>query len=296
MSFFARNALEVMLLTLGIAERQQEGYAFAGAHGWDIGSLPILDMKAYKGARDPVDRMMIHVTGVTDGFGVQKWGPTGWRTWQRNVEGMMRQKDRAAPWPEDWRAAKVLPLEFVEQLDHHGMLLRPIPEIARFVALCSRYRNTPYHDIGSMGGYVFANRRHEQRSYHGNGEAWSGGNAGIGCSFDCSPSSTLTDFHITTFRATMRASHLRWLTRKRQVAITMGQDPNQSFKLEVVAHAQAKYPGRANDPGGGKADIWRRVVIPTVEQLNDEGHDVVINASWHWGTGHPLPDWGRKAA
>lgn len=270
MSLFARNALEVALRTLRLAEQQRDGYAFIGSRGFDISELPILELKAYAGDRnvDDVDQGMIHCTGVTAGYGVQYWGPTGTRHWRKVIQ------------------AGQLPPHFYEQLDHVGLLRAPLDDLVHFVALCSRFRNTPYHIIGTRSGYLLRNRKPQQVTWHGNGTRRSGGNAGIGIAFDASPSSTLTDFHITTFRAALRLGHLVWLDEQTE----------ERPRLRIVTHAQSKYPGRANDPGGGKADMFRRAVIPEVEQLRAEGHDVVIDSEWRWDTGRPLPAWGRTTA
>lgn len=259
----ARNALEVLHRTLGIAERQREGYAFIGSHGFDIGEMPILSAKAYAGERDPddFDLAMMHCTAVRDGFGVQKNGPTGITEWlKRLVFG---------------RVAREQPLLY-EQMNHAGMLIRP-DEAARFLALCSRYRNTPYHVIGSQAGYLFRNRRLKQSSHHGQGTRTTGGNKGMGVAFDASPSTTLTDWLIATYRATVRLAHLWWLEEQSE------PDPEWT----VVCHAQAKFPGRAKDPGPA---LWQRVVVPEVNALREEGHAIVIDTTWRYGTGRK-PDW-----
>lgn len=305
MSHATRNALEVARKIAGLAEDQARGYAFAGEHGWDIDSLPIIKQKAYPGLRDPaeLDLMMIHCTGVTDGFGVQKWGPTGHRVWGKRVDAtqkLMLDADRnrydVHPWT-DWEKAGLLPYELTVQLGEDDMLRdEPADRVARFVALLSRYRNTPYHQIGTMGGHVVANRRLSQCTHHGNGGRHSGGNQGFSVAFDCGPRSDLTDFHLRTFSAAIRAAHLRWLKAKRRQALANGWYPATPFALRVVAHAQSKYPGRANDPGGGRADLWRLVVIPTIDAIQREGHRVIIDENWSWGTGRPLPKWGRRVA
>src|SRR5688500_8021669 len=135
-SLAARNALEIMQVTLGIAERQREGYSFIGEHGFDIGELPILEAKAYPGVRDPdnVDLAMMHCTAVTSGFGVQKYGPTGTAHWRKVLESGTFVK--TAPW-------------LYTQMSSAGMFANP-EEAVCFLALASRYRNTPYHVIGSQ--------------------------------------------------------------------------------------------------------------------------------------------------
>ena len=62
--------------------------AHYAAEAFDIDALPILKPKAYPGERDVTDIDLIvgHVTDVRNGFGVQKWGPTGWRHWLRELE------------------------------------------------------------------------------------------------------------------------------------------------------------------------------------------------------------------
>jgi hypothetical protein len=263
----ARNALEVMLRTLGLAERQKEGYAFIGEHGFDIGELPILDLKAYQGERDPddFDLAMMHCTAVTQGFGVQKYGPTGTSHWhEKLVSGQV---------------ARLYPLLY-EQMERAKMLV-DVAEAVRFLALMSRYRNTPYHTIGSQAGYIVKNRHLKQSSHHGQGTRTSGGNRGMGVAFDASPSTVLTDFLIATFRATIRSAHLWWL-----------EDQSEDEPLwRVVCHAQAKWPGRAKDPG---PRLWHSAVVPEVAALREEGHAVLIDLRWIYGTGR-VPDWARAA-
>lgn len=261
-SFIARNALEVLQRTLFLAERQRDGYAFIGSRGFDIGELPILEAKAYPGDRDPddFDLAMAHCTAITVGFGVQKYGPTGLDHWRKRLHA--------------------IPPYLHEQMDRAG-LLRDLEAAIRFLALASRYRNTPYHVIGSQSGYLFRNRRLKQSSHHGQGTRTSGGNRGMGVAFDASPSTKLTDFHIATFRAAVRLAHLWWLEEQDE------EDP----VWRVVCHAQAKWPGRANDPGSA---LWQRVVVPEVNALRDEGHDIVIDLAWRYGTGRK-PSWMTAA-
>lgn len=262
-TFAFRNAYEVMLQTLRLAERQRDGYSFIGEHGFDIGELPILEPKAYSGVRDPddFDLAMMHCTAVTQGFGVQKYGLTGTDHWRKIlVSGTLV---KTAPW-------------LYSQMSAAGMLANP-DEAVHFLALASRYRNTPYHAIGTQAGYLFKNRRTTQTSWHGQGTRSSGGNKGMGIAFDASPSTHLTDRMIATFRAAVRLAHLWWLNDQRE------EDP----VWKVVTHAQAKWPGRAKDPGPA---LWRDVVLPEVNALRDEGHDIVIDFDWRYGTGR-RPDW-----
>jgi hypothetical protein len=262
-SLALRNVHEIMLRTLGIAERQQKGYAFIGEHGFDIGELPILDMKAYSGERDPddFDLAMMHCTAVTSGFGVQKYGPTG-TVFARKllVSGA---------------AERTAPLLYAQM--RAADMFSDFDAAVHFLALALRFRNTPYHVIGTQAGYLFKNRRKEQSSHHGQGTRTSGGNRGMGVAFDASPTTKLTDWLIATFRGAVRLAHLWWL-----------EDQTEADPLwKVVCHAQAKYPGRAKDPG---PELWRRVVVPEVTALQSEGHGVVIDLKWKYGTGRK-PDW-----
>lgn len=263
----ARNALEVMQRWLGLAERQREGYAFIGSHGFDIGELPVLEAKAYPGDRDPddFDLAMMHCTAVTQGFGVQQHGPTGTSHWRKLLVSGEVERQYS---------------NLYEQMDHAGMLLRP-DEAVRFLALASRFRNTPYHIIGTQAGYLFRNRRLSQSSHHGQGTRTSGGNRGMGIAFDASPTTKLTPFLVSTFRATVRLGHLAWLEE---------QDEEEP-QWKVVTHAQAKWPGRASDPGNA---LWNGVVVPEVNDLREEGHAIVIDTQWRYGTGRK-PDWMKTA-
>lgn len=262
-----RNTIELAQKWLRIAERQREGYSFIGSRGFDIGELPILDPKAYPGDRDPdeIDLGMMHCTGVTEGFGVQKYGPTGTDHARKLiVSGELR---RIAP-------------NLWEQMDHAGMFLR-LEEAVRFLALALRYRNTPYHVIGSQAGYIFRNRRPKQASWHGQGTRTSGGNKGLGIAFDASPSTKLTPFFIETCIAAIRTAHLVWYVDQLE----------HGPRLIIVCHAQAKWPGRANDPG---KNLWQLVVVPAVLMLREEGFDVAIDTMWRYGTGRK-PEWMTAA-
>ena len=286
LTFTYRNAIEVALRVARIAEEQARGFAFADANGFDLGSLPILASKAYPGEQTPVPRIMVHVTGVTRGYGVQRWGPTGWRRWvglAKNTQSLWRCAVEADGLVEPWdglRNETLLPYELALQLAEADLLLTMSPDqLGRLVAQWSRFRNTPYHDIGTLGGYVLANRRHRQRSHHGNGTRGSGGNAGIGCAFDCSPNTDLSEFHIQTFQATLRASHLRL-----QRALAAASPDREAPRIGIVAHAQASDPARANDPGGKRAHIYRRVVVPVAETTPG----LYLDPSWTYGTGRPI--------
>lgn len=118
--------------------------------------------KRYAQERDPasIDCMVGHVMDVTGGFGVQKWGPDGWKKWG----GVM----------PDWAMPMVGEMfdEFVdvEALDD-GM--------AEALALCSRYAQTPYHRLASRKLGECINRPLEHRT-----KASGLGNGGIALAMD----------------------------------------------------------------------------------------------------------------
>lgn len=102
-----------------------------------------------------------HVTDVSGGFGVQKWGPDGWQTW-------MNKLNRGE-----------VPREILDDIHRELGDLTP-GELARTVALCSRYAQLPYHYITSRKLGVCENRPLEHRT-----KASSRLNDGIAVALDC---------------------------------------------------------------------------------------------------------------
>jgi len=154
-----RHILERLQKAAKLAEERTHELHYA-EDAFDLSSLPILETKAYPGVRDvaAIDLVVGHVTDVRNGFGVQKWGPCGWKHWLAEIEGGR------------------VPPELVEQLRQP---MDPL-EMAKRVALWSRYRNTPYHEIAAGNGDVLDNRPLNSRT-----KASSLGNGGVAFAVDC---------------------------------------------------------------------------------------------------------------
>ena len=211
--------------------------AHYAAEAFDIDALPILKPKAYPGERDVTDIDLIvgHVTDVRNGFGVQKWGPTGWRHWLRELE------------------AGRVPTELLDQLTEP---MAP-EQLARRLALWSRYRNTPYHQLGAGNGDVVDNRRLNSRTW-----ASSAGNDGVAWALDCHHRQPLTD----DLAATGLLSLCRLVRRLRDAGNTRELryaphacfDPDRFNDTHREAHLRVVKPAirliAANDPYGIRID------------------------------------------
>lgn len=113
--------------------------------------------------RDPADVDLIvgHVSDVTGGFGVQRWGEDGWKTWLANMRsggvpsGLLEDVMGAQP-TSDQDAAVLL------------------------LALCSRLAQLPYHRMASRKLGEVKNRPLEHRTW-----ASGAGNGGVAFAMDC---------------------------------------------------------------------------------------------------------------
>lgn len=158
-------------------ERTRE--AHYAEDSFDISSLPILETKAYPGVRDvaAIDLVVGHVTDVRNGFGVQKWGPCGWKHWLTELKGGR------------------VPPQLLEQLRKP---MDPL-DLAKRVALWARYRNTPYHQVAAGNGDVLDNR-----PLHSRTKASSAGNGGVAFAVDCAHDQQLSLDDIKTGQAAIR--------------------------------------------------------------------------------------------
>lgn len=221
----ARNAWEQLQRIAKLAEAQQPQSIFAPT-AWDIDGLPIRHRKASLQERDPADieHIVGHVVAVRGGFGVQRWGPEGWQHWAKII------RDHDIP-----RAIELqLPAE----------LLRDTEALARRLALWSRFRNTPYHQLAAANGDVLDNRRLRQRSYHAGA-----GNDGVGFAMDCAHDEPLSTWMV----ATGRVGFARLVQRLR--------DAGNTRELRYLPH-RAFTPQRRKDT---HVEVHRRVIIPAVE-------------------------------
>ncbi len=219
-ALFARNLWEQVqrLVRLAEARTAEDHYAI---ESFDIDALPILMSKAYPGERDvtEIDLIVGHVTDVTGGFGVQKWGPTGWRHWLTEIE------------------AGRVPPRLLEQL---RVPMEP-EQLARRVALWSRYRNTPYHQVSAGNGDVVDNRRLASRT-----KASSAGNDGVAWAIDCHHRQDLTVDMVQTgqlgLRRLVRRLREQGNTKPLRYGIHRCFDADRRVDTDRIVHLQVAKP------------------------------------------------------
>lgn len=258
-----RKLAEALLYILRRTEAQAKQIAFA-AGGFDIGELPIPagKLKAYSTPRnvDDLDLIVTHVTDVRGGFGVSRKALARWRK-------------------EIGKGMRVMP-RLAAQLEQAGAL-EDLELLARRLATFERYRETPYQQIASVQtGDAIANRRIEQVSWHGNGTARVGGNAGVGFAVDCHHDEIISP----------------WGIRTAQIAfnILVGRVLKASAKarrdgIRVAPH-RAFSASRGADPG---PFIWEHVILPAIAQNSGA---VRVDYEARWNTGKPVPDtWDEHA-
>lgn len=220
----ARNAWEQLQRLAFVAEPQRPQNTFA-PEAWDIGSMPIRVRKASyidRDARD-IEYIVGHVVDVRGGFGVQRWGPEGWQHWEKVI------REHRIP-----RGVELqLPAEVMRDTD----------ALARRLALWSRFRNTPYHEVAVANGDILDNRRLGQRSHHAGP-----GNGGVGFAMDCAHNEQLS----TTLVATGRKGFARLVQRLR--------DAGNTRELRYLPH-RAFSKQRHKDT---HIEVHRRVIIPAV--------------------------------
>lgn len=121
--------------------------------------------KRARGTRDPADINLIvgHVSDVTGGFGVQRWGEDGWKTWL----AALRLEDVPAP----------LLLDLLRDVIPEGSEDRLVADL---LALCSRLAQLPYHRLASRKLGEVKNRPLEHRTW-----ASGAGNGGVSFAMDC---------------------------------------------------------------------------------------------------------------
>jgi hypothetical protein len=157
--------------------------------------------------------------------------------------------------------------------DEYRDLISQIPDredaTAQRLALWERFRGTlSYHQIGAQNGDSLANRELEHRTYHGNT-----GNRGAGWALDVGPKEKLTPWLIQTGQAS-----LTHLVRRLSDAHPITVAPHRCFSAS-----------RREDTGG---DVWRRVVLPVVQQFDHlrVDYDLAENG------GRPIPrSWDPSA-
>lgn len=218
--FIYRNLVSTLARFAAIEEAQQRQQTFA-KRAFDIGSMPWSKRKAHRRLRLPgeVDRIVIHVTGVRDGFGVSIYRR---QQWEQTIDRGLVDAD------------------LVKQLVDAEANRFGDAKLAQRLALWERYRDTPYHEIAARNGDVLRNRSLAQRSYHAGK-----GNDGAGLAIDCAHDEELDDWLIETGRAALvdinrrlrrHGDHDREILvgPHRSTSSQRRRDPNENVWREIV--------------------------------------------------------------
>lgn len=205
--------------------------------------------KRSKVERDPraIDTLVGHVTDVRGGFGVQKWGPDGWKTWAKRLESDA-------------------PTRLVEGLED---ALAPThdEEVARALALCSRYAQTPYHALASQKLGEMLNRPLRHRTY-----AAGAGNGGVSMAMDCHHREPISEAFAQAGRNMVRGV-------VRELRAT-----GNSKRLRYTVHGQWSRQ-RWNDT---HREAHLAVYKPAILELQAEGEAVYIDYEHSADGGRPL--------
>ena len=205
--------------------------------------------KRSKAERDPraIDTLVGHVTDVRGGFGVQKWGPDGWKTWAKRLESDA-------------------PTRLVEGLED---ALAPThdEEVARALALCSRYAQTPYHALTSQKLGQMWNRPLHHRTY-----AAGAGNGGVSMALDCHHREPISEAFARAGRSMVRTT----LDRLRIAGNTK--------RLRYTVHGQWSRQ-RWNDT---HREVHLAVYKPAILELQAEGEAIYIDYEHSADGGRPL--------
>ncbi len=276
-----RNIWEQTQKLSRIAEARISESSYA-VSAFDLHSLPILKPQAYPGDRDvtEIDLVVGHVTDVRGGFGVQRWGPTGWQHWLRELEAsrvppeIMVQLGRA-------EANAITPARIAitvsnYQKDPAKTLAWAYSEIAKRIALWSRWRNTPYHQISGGNGDVVDNRRLASRT-----KASSAGNDGVAWAMDRHHKQPMTPDDVETGKVGLRrlVQRLREQGNKRRLRY----GPHGCFDGMRWADTSAI--------------VHREVVIPAVAEIHaSDPYGFFIDYEAAKAGGRPIPrSWDPNA-
>lgn len=206
--------------------------------------------KRADGVRDvsQIEYMVGHVTDVTGGFGVGKWGPDGWKAWKRRLY------------------SGDVPLQILEDIRHEFGVLSD-DELAKVLALCSRLTQLVYHRITSRKLGECINRPFEHRTW-----ASTALNGGIALALDCGHREPIDDaFAEAGINMFMRAYYdLR--------------DAGADKRILYVVHGQGS-KWRGNDT---HRIAHLRVYRPAVERLQAQGENIAIGYEVALGHGRPL--------
>lgn len=196
-----------------------------------------------------------HVTDVRGGFGVQKWGPDGWHTWLKRLH--------AGDIPSVSGEAFSL-LNDIK--DSFGW--QPDEQLARTLALCSRYAQTPYHYIASRKLGVLENRPLSHRTW-----AAGAGNVGVSIAIDCHHREEVPAELAHYGRAALNLLH----------EDLVAGDPS-GRPIRYTVHGQWSRQ-RWNDT---HRETHMAVFKPGVEDIRDLGYDIRIDYEAAVGGGRAL--------
>lgn len=214
------------------------------------------NVKRYPGVRDvgKIDTIVGHVTDVRGGFGVQRWGPDGWQTWAKRLQG------------GDIPELDGEPLSLLEDIKTEFGTLSD-DDLARTLALCSRYAQTPYHRITSRNLGEVENRPLEHKTWASNG-----GNIGVSCAVDCHHGEEVSAAVAEAGRNMLFMLHNDLLEQG-------GERP-----IRYTVHGQWRR-SRWNDT---HRRTHLAIFKPVILEMRRYGHDIYIDYEHHADGGRPL--------
>jgi hypothetical protein len=233
-----------------------------GVQLYDTGGeslLPITKPKANKSPRSEanLDTIVAHVTAVRGGFGVAKKRLAYWRKFLESGTLILNNGDTGN-------------LGFRLYLDVTKNA-KSIEDACRVLALCERFKNTPYHTLASRVVGTVRNHPLFRYSHHAGK-----GNFGVGFGIDCAPDEDLSEDFIEIGQNALLNT------------ILSIQEHSVMPRIRILPH-RAFSANRTGDPG---ARIWQRVICPVVEAT--EG--VYIDYEAKYGSGLPVPTTWDKSA
>lgn len=256
-----RNALEQAKRLAGIV-RDAPGAPVGSIEASTVITLPAdlvrpENAKRYPGERDvgAIDYMVGHVTDVTGGFGVQKWGPDGWKRWGTFLYASEQLPNVGGPLVDLAEAAS-------------GLSPAGWGVTAETMALCSRLAQLPYHRITSRKLGECVNRPFAHRT-----KASGKGNGGIALAMDMGNKEPITAEVAKAGQNMVRRAYLD--------LVSVG-DPNRRIW----------YTNHSNFAADRRGDTHRimhlSVVVPAIEALRDDAYNVAIDYERQVGSGRAL--------